>query len=392
MTDIYLVSGARSAIGSFQGSLSKTEATVLGTTVATAAVERAKIDPEVIDTCYYTQILPTTGKDCHSSRVVALGAGMRVSSTAANVNRLCGSGLQAIASGAQAILTGDASTALVGGLEMMSQAPYSLPGMRAGRPMGDGVVYDWLTGALSCPFNGYAMGVTAENVAQKYGISRERQDEFALQSQQRAAAAIAEGRFAEQIVGIDVKAKRETVSFEVDEHPRPSSLEKLAQLKPVFAKDGTVTAGNSSGINDASAALVMASGEAVEKHGLTPLARVAGWGIAGVPPEIMGIGPVEAVPLALAKAGLSLDDMDVIESNEAFAAQALAVQDALHLDPEKTNPDGGAIALGHPVGATGAILATKTMYHLQAHGGRYGLVTMCIGGGQGIAVVLEAVR
>lgn len=390
MSDVHLVSGARSAIGTFMGSLAQQEATTLGATVARSAIERSGLDPEVLDTTCYGQVLPAAGKDAYSSRVVSLGAGMRTSSTAMNVNRLCGSGLQAIVSGAQAILVGDAETALVGGVEVMSQAPYSVQGMRAGRAMGDGVLYDWLTGVLSCPFNGYAMGVTAENVVREYRISRERQDEFALQSQQRAAAAIAEGRFRDQVVGIEVRKGRETILFDTDEHPRSTSMDKLASLRPVFAKDGTVTAGNSSGINDAACALVMASGKAVADHGLQPMARLAGWAVAGVRPEVMGIGPVEAVPVALRRAGLGLDDMDVIESNEAFAAQALAVQDALHLDPEKTNPNGGAIALGHPIGATGAILALKAMHHLKATGGRYALVTMCIGGGQGIAVVLEA--
>lgn len=389
MNDVYLVSGARTAIGTFMGSLSNHTPVQLGTHAAKAAIERSGLDPQAIDNAFVAQIIPTAGEDLYTSRMVSIGAGMREDSDALTVNRLCGSGVQAIVSGAQSILTGDAQLTLAAGNEVMSRAPYSVTGMRAGKKMGDGVLYDWLSGTVTCPFNGYLMGVTAENVAQKYGISRERQDEFAAESQRRAAAAIANGSFAEQITPIEVRKGRETVTFDVDEHPRATTLDRLATLKPSFTKDGTVTAGNSSGINDGGAAVLLASGEAVKQHGLTPMARVAGWGMAGVAPDLMGIGPVAAVPKALAKAGITLDEVDVIESNEAFAAQALAVSDALGFDPAKTNPHGGGIALGHPVGATGVMLAVKAIYEMRAAKARYSLITMCIGGGQGIALVLE---
>ncbi|MGO4957604.1 acetyl-CoA C-acyltransferase [Luteococcus sp. Sow4_B9] len=391
MKDVFVVAGARTAIGGFMGSLSKHTPVELGTQVASAALERAGVDPQVVDNAVFAQIVPTSGQDLYTSRMVSIGAGMRESTDAFNVNRLCGSGVQAIISGTQSILMDDAEISLVGGVEVMSRAPYMVEGMRAGRAMGDGVLQDWLTGTLSCPFEGYQMGVTAENVAEEYGITRERQDEFALQSQERAAAAIADGRFASQIVPIEVRKGRETIVFDTDEHPRATSLDKLAALKPVFKEGGTVTAGNSSGINDGAAAMVLASGAAVQQHGLAPMVRIVAWGMGGVAPSVMGMGPAVAVPKALAKAGLTLDDIDVVESNEAFAAQALAVQDALGLESTRTNIDGGAIALGHPVGATGAILTIKAVHRLREVGGKYALVTMCIGGGQGIALLLEAV-
>lgn len=382
MTDVYIVSAVRTAIGSFMGSLSRFTPAEIGTTVAKEAISRAGISPSDVQSCVFAQVIPTAPQDAYLSRVVSVNAGMPVETDALNVNRLCGSGVQAIVSGAQSIISGDAQVALVGGAEVMSRAPYSISAMRKGKKLGNDVVYDWLGGTLACPFENYAMGVTAENIVDKYGISRERQDEFAAESQRRAAKAITSGVFDSQIVPVD--------GFNVDEHPRATTVKQLATLQPTFRNGGTVTAGNSSGINDGAAALILASKSAVDKHGLKPLARIVSWAVAGVQPEIMGIGPVSAVPKALKKAGHKLSDMDVIESNEAFAAQAVAVADALGFDPAKTNPDGGAVALGHPVGATGAILATKTAYKLNAIGQRYGLVTMCIGGGQGIALIMEA--
>ena len=308
-----------------------------------------------------------------------------------NVNRLCGSGIQAIISGAQMIITDDANVVLVGGAESMSRAPFSVEGMRQGRPMGNGQLYDWLNGGMDDPFSGQKMGTTAENIAEKYGISRERQDEFALESQERAATAIETGVFKGQIVTFEGQSGRKTISFDTDEHPRMTSLEKLSKLPAVFKKNGTVTPGNASGMNDAAAALVLASEDAVNSQGLNPMGRLVSWAITGVDPSFMGLGPVTAVPKALKRAGLTLDDIDVIESNEAFAAQAIAVNDRLGLDPAKTNPNGGAIALGHPVAATGGILTVKALHHLKDTGSRYGLITMCIGGGQGIAIIVEAI-
>lgn len=383
MTDVYIVSAARTPIGSFMGSLSRYSPADLGTIAATEAIDRAHIEAQTIDSAFFAQVIPTCPQDAYLSRVVSLRSGMQESSDAMNVNRLCGSGVQAIVSGAQHIQSGDASVALVGGAEVMSQAPHSLSAMRKGKKLGNEVVYDWLTGTLACPFEGYAMGVTAENLVDKHGISRQRQDDYALESQGRAAAAIEDGVFQDQIVAVG--------DFATDEHPRATTSEKLASLKPTFKEGGTVTAGNSSGINDGAAALILASEEAVTQRGMKPLARIVSWAVAGVAPEIMGAGPIEAVPKALAKAGLTLNDIDIIESNEAFAAQAIAVADGLGFDAAKTNIDGGAVALGHPVGATGAILTTKTVYKLRALGKRFGLVTMCIGGGQGIALIVEAV-
>jgi acetyl-CoA C-acetyltransferase len=306
-----------------------------------------------------------------------------------NVNRLCGSGAQAIASAVQALAMGDADFALAGGAESMSRSPYALPSARWGQKMGDTPAWDMMTGALSCPFGTGHMGVTAENVATEHQVSREEQDAFALESQTRAQVAIREGRFETQIVPIEVKKKRDVVAFAVDEHPKATTAEALSGLKPVFRKDGSVTAGNASGINDGAAAIVLASAAAADRAGLKPKARVLGYAHAGVRPEVMGIGPVPAVRKLLERLGLGKDDFDVIESNEAFAAQAIAVNKGLGLDAAKVNPNGGAIALGHPIGATGAILTVKAMHELERTGGRYGLVTMCIGGGQGIALAIE---
>jgi acetyl-CoA C-acetyltransferase len=306
-----------------------------------------------------------------------------------NVNRLCGSGAQAVVSVVQALQLGDADFGLAGGAESMSRAPYTLPQARWGQKMGDAGAQDMMLGALNCPFGTGHMGVTAENVAKEHGISREAQDAFALESQTRAAKAIAEGRFREQIVPVEVVVKRDKVAFDTDEHPKATSIDALAGLRTVFRKDGTVTAGNASGINDGAAAVVMARAGAAEAAGLKARARIVGYAHAGVRPEVMGIGPIPAVERLMERTGLSAGDFDVIESNEAFAAQALAVTKGLGLDPAKVNPNGGAIALGHPVGATGAILTVKALHELERTGGRYGLVTMCIGGGQGIAIALE---
>ena len=315
---------------------------------------------------------------------------MPVESLGLTVNRLCGSGAQAIISAAQMIRLGESKLAVAGGAEVMSRAPMSVQGMRYGQRMGDGVVYDWLHNTLADPFGHGAMGATAENVAEKYGIGRDRQDAYAVESHRRAAEAIAAGRFKSQIVGIELKTRKGSVVFDTDEHVRPgTTVADLAKLRPVFRTPGSVTAGNASGINDGAAAVVLAGAEEVQRRQLQPIGKLLGWGLAGVPPEIMGIGPVHAVPVALARAGLSLADIDLFESNEAFAVQALSVIDGLGLDPAKVNPNGGAVALGHPLGATGAILTVKALYELQRTGRRYAVVTMCIGGGQGIALVLE---
>ena len=321
--------------------------------------------------------------------MAAIQAGIPDSVPAMNVNRLCGSGAQAIVSAVQALALGDAQFALAGGAESMSRAPYILPAARWGQKMGDVGAQDMMLGALTCPFGTGHMGVTAENVARECGVTREAQDAFALESQVRAARAIAEGRFKDQIAPIMVKSRKGEVAFDTDEHPKATSLEALAGLRPAFDKAGTVTAGNASGINDGAGAVVLARADAAEAAGLKPRARVVGYAVAGVRPEVMGIGPIPAVEALLKRTGLSVADFDVIESNEAFAAQALAVNAGLGLDPARVNPNGGAIALGHPVGATGAIVTVKAMYELERIGGRYGLITMCIGGGQGIALAIE---
>jgi acetyl-CoA C-acetyltransferase len=325
------------------------------------------------------------------SRVAAMQAGIPDSVPAMNVNRLCGSGAQAVVSGLQSLMLGDADFALTGGAEAMSRSPFIIPDQRWGAKMGDIRTLDMMLGALNCPFGTGHMGVTAENVAAEHDISREAQDAFALESQNRAAQAIAEGRFADQITAVQVRVKRDMVDFVTDEHPKATSMEALGGLRAVFQKDGTVTAGNASGINDGAAALVLARAGAAEKAGLKPRARVLGYAHAGVRPEVMGIGPVPAVENLMARTGLKANDFDVVESNEAFAAQALAVNKGLGLDPARVNPNGGAIALGHPVGATGAILCVKALYELERIGGGKALITMCIGGGQGIALAIETV-
>ncbi|QFT64832.1 acetyl-CoA C-acyltransferase family protein [Roseivivax sp. THAF30] len=387
--DIVILSGARTAIGTFGGSLAGTPPIDIATAASKAAIERAGLEGGDIGTVVFGHVINTEPRDMYLSRVAAMQAGVPDSVPAMNVNRLCGSGAQAIVSGVQALAMGDCDIALLGGAECMSRSPYIVPDQRWGAKMGDIRTLDMMLGALNCPFGTGHMGVTAENVSGEHDISREAQDAFAMESQERTARAIAEGRFAEQITPVEVRVKRDMVAFETDEHPKQTSLEKLAGLKPVFKKDGTVTAGNASGINDGAAALVLSTAEAAEKKGATPRARVLGYAHAGVRPEVMGIGPVPAVRSLFEKTGLGPDDFDVIESNEAFAAQALAVNKELGLDPAKVNPNGGAIALGHPVGATGAIITVKALYELERIGGKRALITMCIGGGQGIALAIE---
>ncbi|QQE86199.1 acetyl-CoA C-acyltransferase family protein [Pseudomonas putida] len=390
--EIYVVSAVRSAIGGFGGSLKDLPLADLATAISRAALERSGVAPEQVGHVVMGNVIPTEPRDAYLSRVAAMNAGIPKETPAFNVNRLCGSGLQAIVSATQCLLLGDADVALAAGAESMSRGPYLLPQARWGARMGDLQGIDYTVGVLQDPFEHFHMGITAENVAAKHGITRQMQDELALTSQRRAARAIAEGRFASQIVPLELKTRKGTVEFAVDEHVRGDvTAEQLAGMKTVFKKDGTVTAGNASGINDGAAGLVLATGDAVHRLGLKPLARLVAYAHAGVEPELMGLGPIPATRKALEKAGLNISDLDVIESNEAFAAQACAVARALDFDPEKVNPNGSGISLGHPVGATGAIIATKAIHELQRIQGRYALATMCIGGGQGIAVVFERV-
>ena len=389
--DIVILGGARTAIGTFGGSLAATPPTTLGSTVARAAMERAGVDPAQIGHVVFGNVINTEPRDMYLSRVAARDAGVPDEVPAMNVNRLCGSGVQALVSATQSLMLGDADFALAGGAESMSRAPYILPDARWGQKMGDVRSLDMLLGTLNCPFGTGHMGVTAENVADEHTITREEMDAFALQSQERAAAAIAAGHFKDQIVPVDVKVKRDMVPFDTDEHPKATTAEALAGLRPVFQKDGRVTAGNASGINDGAAALVLACAGAAEAAGLAPRARILGYAHAGVRPEVMGIGPIPAVRRLLERTGLKANDFDVIESNEAFASQALAVSKELGFDPAKVNPNGGAIALGHPVGATGAIITVKALYELERIGGKRALITMCIGGGQGIAMAIERI-
>lgn len=390
--DIFIVGGARTAIGSFGGSLASFRPAELGTIVIKEAIARAGITPQDVQNVVIGTVVPTQPKDAYVSRVAAVNAGVPIDAPAMNVNRLCGSGLQAIVSAAQAIALGENDIAVAGGAESMSNAPHMVLAARNGQKMGNIEMVDAMLGALHDPFENIHMGVTAENVAERCGISREEQDAAAVESHRRAAAAIAAGYFKEQIVPVEVKTRKGVTVFDTDEHVRAdASAEGMAGLKAVFKKDGTVTAGNASGINDGAGAVVLASAKAVADKGLKPLAKILAWGHAGVEPNVMGLGPVKAVPVALARAGLTLDQMDVIESNEAFAAQACGVAKELGFDPAKTNPNGSGISLGHPIGATGAILTIKAAYELHRTGGRYALITMCIGGGQGIAMVIEAV-
>ncbi len=390
MTDIVILGGARTAIGTFGGALADTPPAQLGAIAAREAMVRSGVEGGQIGHVAFGHVINTEPRDMYLSRVAAMDAGIPDTTPAMNVNRLCGSGAQAIVSVVQSLMLGDADFGLAGGAESMSRSPYIVPAQRWGQKMGDIKTLDMMLGALNCPFGTGHMGVTAENVAAEHGVTREAQDAFALESQTRAARAISEGRFKDQIVPVEVRVKRDMVAFDTDEHPKATTAEALAGLRTVFQKDGTVTAGNASGINDGAGALVLARADAAEKAGLKPRARVVGYAHAGVRPEVMGIGPVPAVEKLLARTGLKIGDFDVIESNEAFAAQALAVNKGLGLDPAKVNPNGGAIALGHPVGATGAIIAIKALYELERIGGKKALITMCIGGGQGIALAIEA--
>ncbi|MGS7253083.1 acetyl-CoA C-acyltransferase family protein [Pseudomonas anuradhapurensis] len=390
--EIYVVSAVRSAIGGFGGSLKDLPLADLASAITRAAIERSGVAAEQVGHLVMGTVIPTEPRDAYLARVAAMNAGIPKETPAFNVNRLCGSGLQAIVSAAQCLLLGDSEVAVAAGAESMSRGPYLLPQARWGARMGDLQGIDYTVGVLQDPFEHFHMGITAENVSAKHGITREMQDELALTSQRRAARAIAEGRFASQIVPLELKTRKGSVQFSVDEHVRGEvTAEQLAGMKPVFKKDGTVTAGNASGINDGAGGLVLATGDAVRRLGLKPLARLVGYAHAGVEPELMGLGPIPATRKVLEKTGLKVQDLDVIESNEAFAAQACAVARELGFDPEKVNPNGSGISLGHPVGATGAIIATKAIHELQRIQGRYALATMCIGGGQGIAVVFERV-
>ncbi|HYF60134.1 MAG TPA: acetyl-CoA C-acyltransferase family protein [Burkholderiaceae bacterium] len=393
MREVVVVSAVRTAIGTFGGSLKDVPPTRLASLVVREAVARAGVAPDRVGHVVFGHVINTEPKDMYLSRVAAIEAGLPQGVPAMNVNRLCGSGLQAIVTAAQSILLGDAEVAIGGGAESMSRGPYLLPAARWGARMGDVKTIDMMTGALHDPFDVVHMGVTAENVAAKYGVTRADQDALALESHRRASAASRAGRFASQIVPVELTGRKGTVSFDTDEHIRHDATpEDMAKLKPVFLKEnGTVTAGNASGINDAAAALVLMERSAAEKAGLAPLARLVSYGHAGVDPKIMGIGPVPASRIALERAGITTAQLDVVESNEAFAAQACAVMRELDLDPARVNPNGSGISLGHPVGATGAIIATKAVHELARIGGRYALVTMCIGGGQGIAAVFERI-
>ena len=389
MTDIVILGGARTAIGTFGGALAGTTPIELGTVAARAALERSGVEGAQIGHVAFGHVINTEPKDMYLSRVAAMGAGVPDTTPAMNVNRLCGSGVQSIVSVVQSLMLDDCDFGLAGGAENMSRSPFIIPDQRWGAKMGDIRTLDMMLGALNCPFGTGHMGVTAENVAAEHTVTRAEQDAFAMESQNRAAAAIAAGYFESQIAPVQVKQRREMVDFARDEHPKATSLEALAGLRPAFQKDGTVTAGNASGINDGAAAIVLARATAAEAAGLKPKFRVLGYAHAGVRPEVMGIGPVPAVANLLVKLKLTVDDFDVIESNEAFAAQALAVSKELGLDPARVNPNGGAIALGHPVGATRSIITVKAMYELERISGKRALITMCIGGGQGIALAIE---
>ncbi|MBN9673008.1 beta-ketothiolase BktB [Roseibium aggregatum] len=390
---VMIVSGARTAIGTFGGSLSGIAPCELGTRVAAEAISRAGVEPGEIGQTVMGNVLHTEPRDMYLSRVAAIGAGVPETSPALTLNRLCGSGLQAVVNAYEQIVLGNAKVTLAGGAESMSRAGHLVSSARFGAKMGDVSATDMMIGALTDPFGNGHMGITAENIAGSKGIDRVTQDAFALESHRRAARAQAEGRFDSQILPIEVKQRREVVSFAKDEMVRESvTLEDLGKLRPAFKKDGSVTAGNASGINDGAAALVLAQEDVVSAKGLSPMARIVATGLGGVAPEVMGLGPIPATQQALQRAGLSVAELDAIESNEAFAAQACAVSQGLDMDPEKVNPNGGAIAMGHPVGASGAIILVKLLYELERTGGRYGLATMCIGGGQGIALVVENLR
>jgi acetyl-CoA C-acetyltransferase len=388
--DVLVLSGVRTGIGKYGGGLKDVPPCDLAATVVREAVSRSGVQAADVGHVVFGHVIHTERRDMYLSRVAALNGGLPVETPAFNVNRLCGSGLQAIVSAAQAIKLGDADVAVGGGVESMSRALYWLPGLRWGQRMGDGVAVDAMVGALTDPFDGCHMGITAENVSADFKVSRADQDALAVESHQRAAAAIEAGYFTEQIVPVEVKGRKGIVKFASDEHVRADvTLADMAKLRPAFDKAGTVTAGNASGVNDAAAAVVLADSSYADSHGLQPLGRLVAYSHAGVAPRIMGIGPVPAVKSVLERADLKVEDIDVFEVNEAFAAQALAVARELGLPPERTNPNGSGVSLGHPLGATGAILTVKALYELRRTGGRYALVTMCIGGGQGIAAIFE---
>jgi acetyl-CoA C-acetyltransferase len=388
--DVVVLSGVRTGIGDYGGALKELAATKLGAVAIREAVARAKIEPARVGHVVMGSVIHGEAKDMYLSRVAAIEAGIPVGTPCLTVNRLCGSGLQAIVSAAQHLMLGDCEVAVAGGAESMSRAAYFLPAGRWGQRMGDATVVDAMTGALHDPFGHGHMGVTAENIAAKYGFTRAQQDEFSVASHQKAARATQAGCFKSQIVAIELKTRKGVEQFTADEHVRPSAtMDDLGKLKTVFKKDGTVTAGNASGINDAGAAIVLTSSSFAEKSGFKPMARLVAYAHAGVEPQVMGLGPIPAVKRVFEKSGLKPADMDVVESNEAFAVQAMAVTKDLGLDPAKVNPNGGAVALGHPIGATGAILTVKALYELERTQKRYALVTMCIGGGQGIAAIFE---
>jgi acetyl-CoA C-acetyltransferase len=393
LTDVVILDGARTAIGGFGGSLSGLKPADLGTSAAEEAIKRSGVPAEDIDHSIFGHIITTGPQDAYLARHIGLNVGLKTSSAALNVNRLCGSAVQSVISAAQMIAMGDSKIALAGGAECMSQGAYVMPAMRTGARMGDTKAIDMTVGVLSDPFGSGHMGMTAEKIAEQYGYSREDLDAFAAESHRRAAEAIEKGHFKEQIVPVTVKQGRKEFVFEQDEHVRAgTTAESLGKLKPAFKKDGIVTPGNASGINDGAAAMVLTSAAEAEKRGLKPRARLIGYAFSGVNPDVMGLGPIPAVEQVLADTGIKAEELAVIESNEAFAAQAMAVTESLKLDPAKVNPNGGAVALGHPVGATGSIIIIKALAELDRIDGRYGLITMCIGGGQGIALIVERLK
>ncbi|SET37610.1 acetyl-CoA C-acetyltransferase [Nitrosomonas marina] len=390
MREVYVLSGVRTAIGDYGGALKGVAPVDLAAQVVREAVNRAAVDPEEIGHGVLGHVIHSETRDMYLARVACINGGLPQGTAALTVNRVCGSGLQAIISASQAIILNDTDAAIAGGAESMSRGGYLLPALRWGQRMRDTGAVDMMVGALTDPFDHVHMGITAENIARKWQISREMQDAYAVESHRRAIHAIRQGYFKEQILPVEIKTRTGVTMFDTDEHPREAvDLETMAKLKPVFCDDGTVTAGNASGINDSAAAVVLMEGKTTEKRNLKPIARLVSYGHAGVDPRYMGIGPVLAVQQALERAHLKMNAIDIIESNEAFAVQACAVAKELHFDPMKTNPNGGAVALGHPIGATGAILTIKAIYELHRTGGRFALVTLCIGGGQGIAAVFE---
>lgn len=393
MSEIHIVGAVRTAIGDFGGTLKDLSPSQLGTKVIAEAIRRASLEPGDVQHVVMGNVIPSRPADAYLARVCSLGAEIPVSVPALTLNRLCGSGLQAVVSAAQMMKLGEAGITVAGGAESMSQAPYVSRSMRWGMKMGETAMLDALTETLTDPVHGIHMGITAENLAKRHEISRESQDQLAAESHKRAGEATASGRFAGQILPIEIKTRKGVHTFAADEHIRSDiDCDTLSKLRPAFSKEGSVTAGNASGLNDGAAALVLATGEEVAKRGLKSWAEIVSWAHAGVEPEYMGAGPIHAVPIALERAGISLSEVDVIESNEAFAAQACAVSQELGFDPAKVNPNGSGIALGHPIGATGAIMLVKIVYELERTGGQYGLLTMCIGGGQGIAVVVKRAR